>query len=124
MSLQLLYKSETEWTDCFTVSDVKIPPVAYLGFSAETGELADNHDVISLRTKNLYSPSGTGGVAASKDRDRAKGRAQKLKAGKRKDGEGGGWGWFLLKFFFFGALLAGGYVGFAAYRAQRARSRF
>ncbi|KAK8194679.1 lectin family integral membrane protein [Phyllosticta capitalensis] len=125
LSLQLQYKSETEWTDCFTLSDVKIPPVAYLGFSAETGELADNHDVISLKTKNLYSPSGAGGVAGSKDRGRAAGRAQKLKASKaRKDGEGGSWGWFLLKFFFFGALLAGAYVGFTAYRAQRARSRF
>ncbi|KAK7530238.1 putative lectin family integral membrane protein [Phyllosticta citribraziliensis] len=128
LTLQLQYKSETEWTDCFTLGDnIKIPPVTYLGFSAETGELADNHDIVSLKTKNLYSPTGAaGGVAGSKDRDRAKGRAQKLKPykGRKGDGEGGGWGWFVLKFVVFGALLAGAYVGFTAYRAQRARSRF
>ncbi|KAK7548136.1 putative lectin family integral membrane protein [Phyllosticta citricarpa] len=127
LTLQLQYKSETEWTDCFTLGDnIKIPPVTYLGFSAETGELADNHDVISVKTKNLYSPTGAGGgdAAASKERDRARSRAQKLKPTKGRTGESGGWGWMLLKFFVFGALLAGAYVGFTAYRAQRARSRF
>ncbi|KAJ9639511.1 hypothetical protein H2199_006546 [Coniosporium tulheliwenetii] len=59
LSLELQYKSESTWTPCFDIPSVKIPSVAYLGFSAETGELSDNHDIISVQTKNLYSAGGT-----------------------------------------------------------------
>ncbi|KAH7061094.1 concanavalin A-like lectin/glucanase domain-containing protein [Macrophomina phaseolina] len=122
LKLELQYKSEDSWTECFTVTDVKIPPVAYLGFSAETGELADNHDLISLSTKNLYQPSAAG-VDGQPPKDRGRARAQKLKAQRAKQ-EGGGWGWFFFKFIIFGMVLAGAYFGFTAYRAQRMRSRF
>lgn len=108
------------------MADVKVPPVAYLGFSAETGELADNHDIISLATKNLYqpTPAGVDGQPPA-GKERAKNRAQKLQASRgKKGGEGGGWGWFLFKFVVFGLVLTGAYVGFTAYRSQRMRSRF
>lgn len=105
------------------MTDVKIPPVAYLGFSAETGELADNHDLISLSTKNLYQPSAAG-VDGQPPKDRGRARAQKLQAQQRKKQSEGGWGWFLFKFLLFGMVLAGAYVGFTAYRTQRMRSRF
>ncbi|KAL8737694.1 MAG: hypothetical protein Q9190_008085, partial [Brigantiaea leucoxantha] len=55
LKVDLLYKSEDEWTECFeTPGPLTLPSVAYLGFSAETGELHDNHDVISVETKNKY----------------------------------------------------------------------
>ncbi|KAF4313724.1 Legume-like lectin [Botryosphaeria dothidea] len=122
LKLELQYKSEDTWTECFTVTDVKIPPVAYLGFSAETGELADNHDIISLSTKNLYQPSAAG-VDGQPPKDRGRARAQKLKAQHAKQ-EGGGWFWLFFKFIVFGLVVAGAYVGFTAYRTQRMRSRF
>ncbi|KAF2144242.1 uncharacterized protein K452DRAFT_285489 [Aplosporella prunicola CBS 121167] len=118
LKLELQYKAEDEWTECFTLGDVKIPPVTYLGFSAETGELSDNHDIISLSTKNLYSPAPGG--QSNIDRGR---RAQRLQAQKAKQAKGG-WGWFALKFVIFGLVLTGAYVGFTAFRAQRNRSRF
>jgi len=90
--------------------------VAYLGFSAETGELVDDHDIISVQTKNLYAPAGSSsGLGGDKGRSWG---------GSAKKKEGGGWGWFFIKFCLFGFVVVGVYVGFAAYRTQRSRSRF
>jgi mannose-binding lectin 2 len=115
----MMYKKEDEWTECFEVNDVKLPSVTYLGFSAETGELSDNHDIIKVETKNLYSPSGkTTGTQKDSGRNKAPGP----KKSKKQKGSGG-WGWFFLKFILFGLALIGGYVGFTIYRAKK-RDRF
>lgn len=114
LTVDLMYKKEDEWTKCFEVSDVKLPTVTYLGFSSETGELSDNHDIVKVDTKNLYSPSGSTKAAGSKDYSRGKGKKP-----KRPSSGGGGWGWFFLKVMIFGLVVAGGYVGFTAYRARR-----
>ncbi|KAJ5042626.1 concanavalin A-like lectin/glucanase domain-containing protein [Bipolaris maydis] len=73
LRLEIQYKAEDEWTMCFEIPNFKVPPVAYLGFSAETGELSDNHDIAWVRSTNLYKKSpgampstgGTGGKTAS-----------------------------------------------------------
>jgi len=70
--LQLQYKKEDDWLPCFDIPNVKIPTVAYLGFSAETGELSDNHDIISVQTKNLYDESTRGQTRKTADRNRDK----------------------------------------------------
>ncbi|POS87612.1 lectin family integral membrane protein-like protein, partial [Erysiphe pulchra] len=55
LRLDLQYKVENQWDLCFETSEPpSIPPVVYLGFSAETGELSDNHDLIAVSTKNLH----------------------------------------------------------------------
>lgn len=119
LTVDLMYKREDEWTRCFSIPDVKLPSVAYLGFSAETGELSDNHDIIKVETKNLYSPSGqTGSAAGSRDYSRKKGRPS-----KQVTASGGGWFWFFMKFLLFGLAVAGGYVAFTIYRTRR-RDRF
>ncbi|KAK3096335.1 hypothetical protein LTR53_019393, partial [Teratosphaeriaceae sp. CCFEE 6253] len=103
LTVELMYKKEDEWTRCFEVPNVKLPSVTYLGFSAETGELSDNHDLISVETKNLYSPSGSThrNAAGSKEYSRGKGRPTPPK-------QGGGWMWFFTKFLIFGSVLAVG----------------
>ena len=69
LTLQLQYKAPDTWIDCFSVTPtdeqpLKMPNTAYLGFSAHTGELSDNFDIISLETKNLYSPVAAQGGGA------------------------------------------------------------
>lgn len=91
-----------------------MPPVAYLGFSAETGELSDNHDIISVRTQNLYKKNGGGD---------SKTTTPKKASSMVREKEGGGWGWFLFKFVLFGLVISGAYVGFTVYRARQ-RDRF
>jgi len=109
-----------KWQQCFSISNVKIPAVAYLGFSAETGELADNHDIVSVETRNLYSPEAGKGGAGQRAGPGGEGRA----ARKRRRKEGGGWGWWFFKFCMFGFVVVGAYVGFTAYRTQKSKSRF
>jgi len=117
LTLDIMYKKEDEWTRCFEVPNVKLPSVTYLGFSAETGELSDNHDIIKVDTKNLYSPSGAtntnSGGGGSKDYSR-----NKYKPGKQQK-QGGSWLWFFTKIILFGLVVGGGYVGYTAYRARR-----
>ncbi|TKA29759.1 hypothetical protein B0A50_03122 [Salinomyces thailandicus] len=118
LTVDLMYKKDDEWTRCFEVPGVKLPSVSYLGFSAETGELSDKHDIVKVETKNLYSPTGqtSKGAAGSKEYSRSKGRASKSK-------ESSGWLWFFAKVLLFGLVVGGAYVGFTAYRS-RSRDRF
>lgn len=118
LRVDLMYKKEDEWTMCFQVENVKLPETAYLGFSAETGELSDNHDIVSVETKNLYSPSGqTGSAAGSSSYSRKKGRPEPPRS------EGGSWFWTITKVLLFFAVLGGGYVAYTVYRTRR-RDRF
>lgn len=47
-----------KWNNCFTLFNVKLPKNAYLGFSAETGELTEHVDLIENKVFALYSPDG------------------------------------------------------------------
>ncbi|KAI1268393.1 concanavalin A-like lectin/glucanase domain-containing protein [Xylariaceae sp. FL1019] len=109
LKLELQYKTEDEWQLCFESNDPpSIPSVTYLGFSAETGELSDNHDIISIEAKNLYT---TGGASA---RPASPGRGKNARAGD-KSGSSGGWTWFFVKIVLVLLVLGGGYVGFTAW---------
>nr|POF05954.1 l-type lectin-like domain-containing protein [Quercus suber] len=118
LTVDMMFKKEDEWSNCFSLKDVKLPSTSYLGFSAETGELSDNHDIIKVETRNLYSPSGqTGtGEAGSKDYSRSKGRPVQPK-------ESGSWAWFFMKIVLFLLVVVGAYVGYTVYRTRQ-RDRF
>jgi lectin, mannose-binding 2 len=116
--VDIQYKNLDEWTECFELPNAKIPGVSYLGFSAETGELADNHDIVNVWTKNLYRHNTGSNQAA------AQGGSRGYVGKGRKDKESGSWTWFFLKFIIFGLVVTGGYVGFTAYRASKRGSRF
>ncbi|ESO82839.1 hypothetical protein LOTGIDRAFT_203299 [Lottia gigantea] len=45
--------NKNEWKECFTVKGVLLPVGYYFGVSAATGELADNHDIISVKFYEL-----------------------------------------------------------------------
>lgn len=49
-------KASFEWTHCFVLNDVEIPPGYFWGMSASTGDLTDNHDVFMLRVHANYPP--------------------------------------------------------------------
>ncbi|KAK2799182.1 hypothetical protein FQN50_008571 [Emmonsiellopsis sp. PD_5] len=134
LSLDLQYKSDHSWTQCFTIEasddqSINIPTVAYLGFSAETGELSDNHDIISVDTWSLYKQlgadkrtgsAGTGSSSSKGNKDKSKNKKSKT---KNYEKESGSWMWFLFKIVLFFAVVAAAYVGFTAYRANQ-RGRF
>lgn len=117
--VELMYKKEDEWSKCFSVPGVRLPGTTYLGFSAETGELSDNHDIIKVETKNLYSPTGqtTTGEAGSKSYSSGKGRPNKPVSRQ------GSWLGFFVKIVLVILVAAGGYVGFTIWRSRQ-RDRF
>jgi mannose-binding lectin 2 len=125
LKLELQHKESPEWTQCFKLNNVAIPSVAYLGFSAHTGELSDNHDIISVETKNLYTPNPASSKTAHGGSDKGPKDKQHVDFSHSMSHHGGGgWGWFLFKIVLFFLVVAGGYAGFTAWRAQSRGSRF
>ncbi|KAI9731581.1 MAG: hypothetical protein M1834_004701 [Cirrosporium novae-zelandiae] len=123
LTLSLQYKKPDEWIECFSLGPVAIPSVSYLGFSAETGELSDSHDIVSIQARNLYQ---TGERTRRRKDDKDKGFARKYDDVRKKGGRKskGGWGWFFLKGILGMAVLGGGYVGWTTYRANKRHSRW
>lgn len=46
-------ENKNQWKECFKSTKVKLPTGYYLGASATTGDLSDNHDIISLKFYEL-----------------------------------------------------------------------
>ncbi|KAI9885512.1 MAG: camp-dependent protein kinase catalytic subunit [Watsoniomyces obsoletus] len=124
LKLELQHRDAPSWTECFKLNHITIPSVAYLGFSAHTGELADNHDIIRVEAKNLYSPnppSPKPGV----DGGSSAGPSEKSFVEPQSPAhQGGSWGWFFMKLILLMMVLGGGYVAFTIWRTQRRGSRF
>ena len=123
LDLKLQYKKEDEWIDCFRVEStsdkpLKMPNTAYLGFSAETGELSDNFDIISVETRNMYQAVGS---QAGKRPDMGSRRGGRGRVEKQSSGS---WSWFFFKVLLFFGLCGGSYVGYTIYRSNRRSSRF
>ena len=55
--LTVTYKLESakEWSTCFEVPKITLPTGYYFGFSAATGDLADDHDVMRITVNDLKS---------------------------------------------------------------------
>lgn len=103
---------------CFEIPNFKVPPVAYLGFSAETGELSDNHDILWVKSTNLYKKNPGAGSSSGET-----GTKKTASSMSRERPSGGSWTWMFVKFVLFGLALTGAYVGFTIYRARQ-RDRF
>ena len=114
LKVELQYKAVDEWTECFETEAIKLPKAGFLGFSAETGELSDNHDIIAVQSYNLHIRQDRG-----KDQGR---RAKPYNPGGEK--ERGSWRWFFLKIVMFGVVVVGSYVGYTLYRTSKRNSRF
>ncbi|KAG0218647.1 legume-like lectin family-domain-containing protein [Mortierella sp. GBAus27b] len=56
LNFKVQTKSWDQWEDCFTLTDIKLPDITYLGFTAATGEVHDNHDIIYITTNTLSKP--------------------------------------------------------------------
>ena len=114
LKVEVQYKAPDEWTECFETEAIKLPQSTYLGFSAETGELSDNHDIISVSSSNLHIRQDRGPTGSKK--------AKPYNPGGDK--ERGSWRWFFLKIVLLGIVVVGGYVGYTMYRASKRNSRF
>ena len=130
-----------EWTECFTVYGIALPTAPYVGFSAITGDVSDNHECVSCllllllhlllhltlslpRSTELTTPPSIisvttySAILSSPDQQRDK------LTGSKKPGvasEGSGWGWTLTKLALFVGVVAGALYGYKMYALKQAR---
>ncbi|XP_058450946.1 vesicular integral-membrane protein VIP36 isoform X2 [Malaya genurostris] len=50
-------ENKNTWKQCFQVNGVKLPTGYHFGVSATTGDLSDNHDLLSIKFFELESPA-------------------------------------------------------------------
>jgi len=101
---------------CFEVDGVKLPTGLYVGFTSATGDLTDNHDVVSFKIWQLDSKNDEGAK-----RHEMKPEVLNLapkEAVKEESSSGGGWGFFT----FILILIIGGGVGFYYYQEREKAS--
>lgn len=65
LTVQTDVEGKGEWKNCFSVGGIKLPTGLHIGLSAATGELSDNHDIISIRTYELEALPGEANVDKS-----------------------------------------------------------
>ncbi|XP_056427321.1 VIP36-like protein isoform X2 [Hyla sarda] len=53
LTIMLDIDGKQEWRDCLDVPGVRLPRGYYFGASAATGDLSDNHDIISLKVYQI-----------------------------------------------------------------------
>jgi len=50
LDVKIQWKGWEQWSDCFTLKDISVPPNPFIGLSAMTGDISDAHDIISVST--------------------------------------------------------------------------
>ncbi|KAF8161414.1 legume-like lectin family-domain-containing protein [Crassisporium funariophilum] len=114
LDVKIQYKAWDDWTDCFFIPKVALPPNPFLGFSAMTGDVSDAHDIISVTS---YSA-----ILSQPDAQPNKMKKSSIfgKSTDNSSAEGGTWLGFLFKLALLGGVVAGGYYGYQEYlRRQR-----
>jgi len=51
VSLNLM--DDDHWETCFRANNVTLPSMGYIGFTALTGDVHDNHEIIRIVTNNI-----------------------------------------------------------------------
>lgn len=114
LDVKIQYKAWDDWTDCFNVPHLQLPLAPYLGFSALTGDVYDNHDIITVSTYTA--------ILSSPDAPRDKIGSNKASLVGSSDSS-----WFggFFKFILFIGVCAGLLYGYKEYTLRKAgRSGF
>ncbi|KAI9633926.1 lectin [Dioszegia hungarica] len=52
LQLQVMTRHHDEWSTCFEI-EAKLPDQPYIGFTAATGDVSDDHDIITVTTNSI-----------------------------------------------------------------------
>ncbi|KAI9019803.1 putative lectin family integral membrane protein [Hyaloraphidium curvatum] len=117
-------RGDSKWELCFRADDVKLPTVGYIGFSALTGDISDNHDIISVNTNGIVINT-TPGSSASNKRG-GPGQLPLNRSPLNKAGTGGGVSWLTIIFILVSLAVVGGlvYVALSGDRRGKSSKRF
>ncbi|KAK7057726.1 mannose ER-golgi intermediate compartment [Favolaschia claudopus] len=107
LDVKVQYRAWDEWTDCFRQEKFNLLSAPFLGFSAMTGDVSDNHDIISVTSyAAVLSP-------ATAQRDKA--APTFFSRGPSNQGT---WLGFFFKLFLFAGVCVGGYYGWEEYKRR------
>lgn len=125
LSLELDYRGRNKWEKCFSVPHYRLDDNKYLGFSAQTGELSENHDIYSLHVYALHRQ-----FASYEELDAVQNGNQNsgwVDPTQKQHNSRGFFSfvfscvWFLIKIGFFVAICYGGWTFYRAYQRKKAR---
>ncbi|KIP03716.1 hypothetical protein PHLGIDRAFT_110493 [Phlebiopsis gigantea 11061_1 CR5-6] len=105
LNVQIQYRAWDDWTECFTVKGISLPTAPFIGISAMTGDVSDNHDVIVITTSSA--------ILSNPDTPR-----DQFRNNKSTD-VGTSWFSSILKFLLFGAVLSGLWFAWKTYGARQ-----
>jgi mannose-binding lectin 2 len=105
LDVKIQWKGWEEWSNCFTLQDISLPPNPFIGLTAMTGDVSDAHDIISVSTSSA--------VLSSAETPRDKLQPTEAKAG---------WSFSFVRFLLFGAAVSGIWFGWRKY-GRRLSSR-
>lgn len=120
-------ENKNVWKECFSVENVKLPTGYFFGFSAATGDLSDNHDIISVKTYKLDSQRQNENIDTNSIMPSA---AHFAEPREHHDDDKPSVLWHVIKVIFYSLLvivfiIAAIYVGYMFYTKQsRSKKRF
>ncbi|CDO57378.1 hypothetical protein DV495_004558 [Geotrichum candidum] len=138
LAVDLDIKGQNKWQNCFVITDtskLNLPRSTFMGFSARTGELSENHDLHRVQVYSLRNPPqsyaelvrGDAGDLArpASNYDDVYGNQYGSSGTSSSSGGGfGAWLWFLFKSIAFLAVAAAlGVVGYGLYVTKNKKQK-
>lgn len=113
LDVKIQHKAFDEFTDCFHLRNVELPPNPFIGFTAATGQVHDNHDIVSITTYSaILSPPDMPRNQMKKGWGISKGAAS-------TEETPGNWFGLFLKVALFAGVCAGGWFGYKEYKRRQ-----
>ena len=118
--LQIQHEEWDKWDTCFTIPKVTLPGIIYLGFSAHTGDVSDNHDIISISTHNVvWHPPNENFVPKARTRTRSQ-----IYSSKTGGSSVLGLVFSIVKWLFLAVLVVVAAIAFISWRSKKRAKRF
>ncbi|RDB25391.1 hypothetical protein Hypma_007451 [Hypsizygus marmoreus] len=114
LDVKIQYKAWDDWSDCFLLKNITLPPNPFLGFTAMTGDVSDAHDIITVTT---YSAILQPPEKETKKKKSIFGKARSPSSSPDSEGT---WLGFFFKLFLFAGVCAGGFYGYKEYQRRQA----
>ncbi|CAK9786021.1 lectin [Cutaneotrichosporon oleaginosum] len=128
LRLETQFDEWDKWDVCFDAPNVELPSSPFIGFTALTGDVADNHDIVGVSTYSAtlyekYRPAQNVGVGAPPMQKPLAQTRDHLSGGRAPVKTGGAAGWFLfiLKLIGVAAFVAFAVAAYRTYSAQQSR---
>ena len=74
LDVKVQHEKWDEWERCFTLWNVTLPGSAFIGLTAHTGDISDDHDIISVSTSNAVYHEETASDRARRKQNERKAR--------------------------------------------------